>query len=109
MAVVYASLVLSAFIGRRLAAHPSAPRVIAGSLFSSTSFFFATNAAVWAFSGFYPTDWPGLVECFTAAVPFFRYTLLGDLVWASALFGTYALALMMGRRLAHAKVRGPRR
>jgi hypothetical protein len=105
MAVVYASLVFSAFIGRRLAGHPSAGRVICGSLASSVSFFAATNLAVWAFSGFYRTDWPGLVECFAAAWPFFRYTLLGDLVWASALFGTYAVAMMMSRRLASLKVR----
>lgn len=104
MAVVYASLAFSAVIGKHLVAHPSVGRVVSGSLASSIAFFMATNGAVWAFSGFYRTNWQGAVECFAAAVPFFRYTVLGDLFWASALFGTYALVRVAGRRYALVRV-----
>jgi hypothetical protein len=104
MAAVYASLALSAVIGKHLVAHPSAPRVIFGSLASSVMFFTVSNGAVWAFSGFYRTDWQGLVSCFAAAVPFFRYTLFGDLFWASLLFGTYAIVRVANQRYSFVRV-----
>ena len=33
----------------------------------------------------------GLAACFTAAIPFFRYTLIGDASFAFVLFSSYAL------------------
>ena len=87
MAVVYAGLALPAGIGmfaRRyrasLAAAPSA-------LASSAIFFVASNWAVWQFSGIYSLDTAGLTQCFVAALPFFKYTVAGDLLWTAALFG----------------------
>ena len=38
----------------------------------------------------------GLVLCYTQAIPFFRYTLTGDLLFAFMLFGGYALAVQLG-------------
>ena len=32
-----------------------------------------------------------LWQCYVAAIPFFRHTLLGNLVYVTALFGTFAL------------------
>ncbi|MFQ5496135.1 MAG: DUF6580 family putative transport protein, partial [Phycisphaerae bacterium] len=52
----------------------------------------ANSLAVWAFGGIYPTTTAGLGRCFAAALPFFRYTISGDLIFAAGLFGTYALA-----------------
>ncbi len=60
---------------------------------SSLLFFAATNFAVWYGSAWYPQNWQGLAECYLAAVPFFKYTLLGDLFYASLLFGGYAAAI----------------
>ena len=58
---------------------------------ASVLFFVASNFAVWLFSGMYTLDGAGLTRCYTAALPFFRNTLLGDALWTSLLFGTYAL------------------
>ncbi len=66
------------------------------SLGSSLLFFAATNFAVWYGSTWYPQNWHGLVECYAAAMPFFKYTLLGDLFYASLLFGGYAAAVNLG-------------
>jgi hypothetical protein len=107
MAAVYASLAFSAFIGKHLVAHPSVGRVVCGSLASSVLFFVVSNGAVWAFSGFYRPGWQGAVECFVAAAPFFRYTVLGDLFWASALFGTYAVATIASRRYSFGRAWAP--
>jgi uncharacterized protein DUF6580 len=63
------------------------------SLGCSLSFFLVTNFACWYGSEWYPQNWQGLTTCFAAALPFFKYTLLGDLFYASALFGGYALAI----------------
>jgi hypothetical protein len=104
MAAVYGAFVLSALIGKHVVARPTFLRVVSGSLAGSTAFFVATNGAVWAFGGMYRTDWQGAVECFTAAVPFFRYTLMGDLFWASVLFGTYALVRVAAERTAPVRV-----
>ncbi|MFI4876045.1 MAG: DUF6580 family putative transport protein [Blastopirellula sp. JB062] len=68
------------------------------SLVGSVLFFGLSNFAVWASTaaGFglpmYAANWSGLVECFAAALPFFRYTVTGDLVFNGAVFGVYAAA-----------------
>ncbi len=65
------------------------------SLLSSVLFFLVTNFGVWLGFATYETSWSGLAECYVAAIPFFRYTLAGDLFFAVVLFGSYALALAM--------------
>ena len=37
----------------------------------------------------YPMNMAGLVACYTAAIPFFQNTLLGDLVYSGLLFLIY--------------------
>jgi hypothetical protein len=65
------------------------------SLAASVFFFLASNFAHWVFTDMYPKTAEGLGHCYTAALPFFRYTLAGDLAFASVLFGGYALATML--------------
>lgn len=65
------------------------------SLLSSVLFFLVTNFGVWLGFPTYETSWSGLAECYAAAIPFFRYTLAGDLFFAVVLFGSYALALAL--------------
>lgn len=67
-------------------------RVIGASLLASLTFFVLTNFVVWASSGLYAKTFSGLVECYTMAIPFFRNTLLGDLVFTAVLFGAFEWA-----------------
>ena len=67
------------------------PVAIGGALATSLIFFVTTNLAVWAFSGMYSLDGAGLLQCYTAALPFLKYTVAGDLFWSVALFGGAAL------------------
>ncbi|WDQ19440.1 DUF6580 family putative transport protein [Rhodopirellula sp. P2] len=91
MPVVYGCLLANFVIGRKLVgANANAIQVFAGSLAGSVLFFLVTNFAVWV--AFYPSTWTGLTACFAAAVPFFQYTLAGDLVYSGLFFGVYALA-----------------
>lgn len=67
-------------------------------LLSSVLFFVVTNFGVWFFwPGTYERSIAGLWHCYVAAIPFFRYTLAGDLIFAVVLFGSYALALSWER------------
>lgn len=95
MVVVYASLLAPVMFGRLLGGGAGLKRLfggaVLGSLAASVLFFLTTNLAVWAFSGYYAKDAAGLGECFGAAVPFFRFTAGGDLVFTLFLFGLFAL------------------
>jgi hypothetical protein len=61
------------------------------SLVMSTVFCVLTNMAVWQFSGWYSGNLDGLAACFEAALPFFRWTMLGDLTFTLTVVGIYQL------------------
>lgn len=63
----------------------------AAALAMSCLFFVITNFAVWASGSWYPTSTAGLIACYSNAVPFFKYTVAGDLTFTLGLFGSYAL------------------
>jgi hypothetical protein len=44
-----------------------------------------------------------LVECYIAALPFFRNALAGDLFYAAVLFGSYELAVKYAPAIAGQK------
>jgi hypothetical protein len=90
---IYASILGFPLLTRRfLRPRFSALRVglCAGSC--SLVFFVTTNFAVWVVrSEVYARSLDGLVHCYTAALPFLRPTLAGDLMFSALLFGAYAL------------------
>lgn len=98
MPVVYGCLLVNLIIGSRMVRGregfqfnaASCGRIVAGSLMGSVLFFLVTNFAVFTTS--YPTTGAGLASCYTAALPFFQYTLTGDLFYSAVLFGAYALS-----------------
>lgn len=91
MAVVYGSFAAIVCIGLWLQQRRSAPFIVGAALASSVLFFVTTNFGVWAFDRMYPLTWQGLVACYTAALPFFRNTLEGDLLYTLVLFGGFGL------------------
>ena len=93
MASVYISVILAFAIGWFLSRRLKWQNVIFASLLSSIIFFVITNFAVWAFFNWYPHNAAGFLNCFVLALPFFRNTLLGDLVYSGVLFGIFELIL----------------
>ena len=91
MLVVYGCFAAVVCIGLWLQKHRSAPLIAGAALGSSILFFGVTNFGVWAIDGMYPLTWQGLIACYTAAIPFFRNTLEGDLLYTLVLFGGFAL------------------
>ena len=61
--------------------------IIGGSLASSLVFYLATNFATWLLTNLYPHTAEGLLACYVAALPFFRWMPVGDVVWTLALVG----------------------
>jgi hypothetical protein len=92
MPVVYASFLVSVAIGFWLRDRRSFGRITAATLLGATQFFLVTNFAVWAFGLSYPRSSAGLLACYVAGIPFFWNTLAGDAVYATLLFGGFALA-----------------
>jgi hypothetical protein len=92
MFVVYASFALSVAIGRWLARSRTVARIGGAVFLGALQFFAVSNFALWALGDFYPRTATGLAACFTAAIPYFSNTLAGDALYATVLFGGYALA-----------------
>jgi hypothetical protein len=91
--------------GRWDRACKSSVGLIGSSLISSVLFFLVTNFAVWTLSKYYASDASGLAACYAAGVPFFRYTLAGDLCFSFLLFGAYAVAVTTSMVSAECGVR----
>jgi hypothetical protein len=88
--VVYASFALNVLLARWLRSRRTVAAVAAVTLIGAVQFFVTTNFATWMV--FYPQTAEGLVECYVAALPYFRNTLLGDGVFVTLLFGGLAVA-----------------
>ena len=59
-------------------------------LLSSLLFFVVTNLGVWFL--YYPLTPEGFITCFTLAIPFLGYSVVGDLFFSSALLFGYRYA-----------------
>jgi hypothetical protein len=92
MVWVYGSFLAIACIGFLLRNRRTVPMILGASISGSVLFFLVTNFGVWMSSpGLYPHTVAGLIACYTAAIPFFRNTLGGDLLFVTVIFGLYAL------------------
>jgi hypothetical protein len=97
---VYGSFVLIGIIGLWLRNHKKPLLILGGTLASSIFFFVITNFGVWMTPGsIYPNTWGGLVECYVAAIPFFRNSLGGDVIFVAAMFGLYELLLVYVKKM----------
>lgn len=89
--VVYACILAMTAIGQLIRDRRSVWQVGTATLTGAVLFFVVTNFAVWATAGIYPMTGSGLLECYTAAIPFFRNSLAGDVAFTAILFGGLAL------------------
>ena len=104
MAAVYGSFFAIGLIGLLVRKYKNAGTIALGTLAGSMLFYLTTNFAVWAFSGMYPITLEGLMLSYTMAIPFFKFTLLGDLFYVSLFFGIYELAMSFSSRHERATV-----
>jgi len=86
---VYAALFINIALGRMLSNTENAGLVVGTTLLASIQFFITSNLGVWLTSGMYSLDFAGLVQCFTAAIPFYRNTFASDMVFTCVLFAAH--------------------
>ena len=90
---VYGSFLCIGFIGLWLRSHRRIGMTAGATLAGSILFFIVTNLGVWVSSQVtYPHTIAGLMDCYAAGIPFFRNTVIGDLVYVGSMFGSFALA-----------------
>jgi hypothetical protein len=91
--IIYSSFMISVLLGRLfLRRSASVARIASVTLLGSLQFYLVTNFPSWASAhSLYAHTWSGLMECYTAALPFFGRTLLADLFYTGLLFTAYAL------------------
>jgi hypothetical protein len=100
----YISYVLIAVVGFFLLKKVSVQTVLTGAFASTLIFFLVSNFGVWAnATSSYPKNFTGLMECYAAAIPFVKGTILGDLIYSAILFGSFAFAQMQVPALRMAK------
>jgi len=92
MPFVYAGVAATVLLGQFALSRLTALRVAGVAILGSVLFFALTNFGVWLQSGMYPPTLAGLAACYVAAIPFFQYSLAGDLLFTGLLFGGFALA-----------------
>jgi hypothetical protein len=96
----YAAII---WLGTRLRNNAKAIWIVGSALASSVSFFLLSNFAVWACWNMYPKNFAGLMASYAAALPFFRRSLAGDLVFTVVMF---AVPVVLSKLSASAARRG---
>jgi Family of unknown function (DUF6580) len=104
MWVVYLSFALIVVIGMQIGQTKKPGRVLLASVSASVSFFLITNFALFPPNIIYPQNFTGIMESYTAAIPFFSYTLLGDLFYVGVMFGIFEIAKTKFPVLAKANI-----
>ncbi len=91
MAGVYLGFVIMGLIGIQVRKNKKFHTVLAGTLLGSIIFFLLTNLAVWMFGTMYAHNLSGLMQSYYMALPFFRNSLMGNLIYTAVLVGGYEL------------------
>ncbi len=73
---------------------------------TSIIFFIITNFGFWLNSNLYSNNFNGLIQCYLAAIPFFKGTLYGAFFYTPIIFGLYyflqkKLAILRTRHISY--------
>lgn len=98
----YGSIFVISLMGMWLKNHKSWMNVISTSVIASLIFFVVTNFG--AYLSLYPHTIAGLQECYIAAIPFYRSTLLSTVAYSLVLYGVYEWVLKRSQGLALARM-----
>ncbi len=85
----WGAFVLIGFIGIFIRNKRTPVNVMGAAVFSSILFFILTNFGVWI--SWYPHTFAGITDCYIKAIPFFRNSLISNVVFSFAFFGVYEL------------------
>lgn len=116
MLAVYLVAIVPVLIGRLLRGNATPLRLAASTLCCSVASLVAINFFVWLTSAWYAKTATGLMQCYVAALPFFKYRMAGDICSVALCFGIYAIVAHcwpslaiepLGRRSLGSTLRAP--
>ncbi len=89
----FISYIATIFIGQYfLKSKKSFPNIIGASLISAIVFYLISNFGAWlTLPQYYTRDLSGLMASYEAAIPFFRGTIIGNLIFTFLLVNAYEL------------------
>ena len=87
----YAAYILITLVAFFIFKKVNTATLVIGALASSAIFFLVSNFGCWS-GNYYPQNFGGLMQCYTAGVPYIQGTMLGDLFYSAIMFGGFALA-----------------
>ena len=100
MGSVYAGFVVMGLIGLKVRKNKKFSTVLGGTILGSIIFFLLTNFAVWVFGTMYTHNLAGLMQSYYMAIPFFKNSLMANLLYTGILVGSYEFILHKQKKLA---------
>ena len=94
---VYSSFILIFALGY-LVKKSSYSYIFIFSILSSIIFFVISNLGVW-FTGGYSYSFNGLIACYTAAIPFFKNTLVSTILYSSVIHSVVSVVSSYDKQL----------
>jgi hypothetical protein len=99
--VNYAIIGLVVVVSKKIFSEIKFANILLAGISASILFFLVSNlAAFFQMPQFYTRDLSGLMNCYVSAIPFFRNTFFGDMIFTGVLFGVYEFAKLKIPRLA---------
>jgi hypothetical protein len=107
MPYVYGAIIVNIWLASQIK-KPSIWSVSGITFANALLFFVVTNFGVWYTSRFYtvplyPLSWQGLIASYIAALPFLRFSLVGDFVYVGAFFSLERVVLALAQKKVTAK------
>ena len=96
---VYGAFILITFLATKIKT-ATTKNILLACVWSGAIFFILSNFGVWLTGAFYPKTFNGLLECYAAAIPFYKNEFFGNMLlntfmsnvfFTSLLFGAYSL------------------
>lgn len=107
MPVVWMTYVVIAIATRRIMRRDGFGYSLVASIGAASLFFIVTNLAVWIEGALYLRTLGGLIDCFVAALPFFRASLMSTIYYTLVLFAIGRIAKSYRLHAGHAKEAQP--
>jgi len=89
----YVMMIWSSLFSQRLFSRHHYTTLVSLSLAGSFCFYLVTNFGVWIAGSMYDKSLAGLMQSYTMAIPFFRNTVIGDLLFVLVLSSLYSLVV----------------
>lgn len=91
MVTVYLVAAVPVLFGRWMRGNATPLRLMTSAICCSVLSLIVVDFMVWLTSAWYAKTATGLMECYLAALPFFKYRMAGDVCYVAVIFGIYAL------------------